>query len=174
MGDTVAIVGEICRLYIFMLLISAAFGKSKNVGQFRENLVISFSIPQWGSQWMALIIIGAEWILALGMIVGGRITYLATIGSGLLFVIFTVVIAFALIQNRMINCNCFGSDNKLLSKYDLVRNLCVLGAIAFLLNLQLLPGLQLNTFIFTIPFAAIIFQISMNLDILSSMMKQQD
>lgn len=172
MADTVAIFGEIFRLYIFMLLILAAYGKSKNVEHFRESLVNSFFIPQRVSQSMALIIIGVEWFLAFGIIVGGRITYFATMGSSLLFCVFTVIIAFALSQNRMINCNCFGSDDKMLSIYDLIRNICVLGASLFLLNIKLLSGLHLNTVIFAIPFSAIFFLISMNLDVVSALMKR--
>lgn len=169
----VSIIGEICRLYVFLILILAALGKTRNVEQFRENLVLSFYVPERESRWVAFTIIGVEWMLAFGLIVGGRITFLATIGSGLLFSVFTIIIAVALSQNRMINCNCFGSENKMLSKYDLLRNFCVLASIIILLTLNSHLNFHLLTFVLATPFVFILFQISMNLDVIAILIKRQ-
>ena len=168
-----AIFAEICRLYIFLFLALAALGKTKNVEQFRDNLVMSFYVPQWGSLWLALAVIGAEWLLAIGMAISGQITYFATLGSAVLFTVFTIVIGVALLQKRMISCNCFGSENKKLSKYDLLRNFSILGAIFFLLSCNPVLDFHLLTFILAIPFALILFQVSMNLDLIYVVMKGQ-
>ncbi len=173
MTDEVSVIGEIGRFYIFLILALAAFGKTKSAEQFRENLVFSFYVPEWGSRWLAYTIIVIEWLLALGIIVGGQITYFAMAGSGMLFLVFTIIIAIALSQNRMINCNCFGSESKMLSKYDLLRNLVVLTVIILFLILKPLSNFHFLTFALSIPFALILFQISMNLDVVSLLIKRQ-
>lgn len=121
-------ISEGSRLYVLLALLFAAWGKSANVEQFKEAIAKSFPRLGRASGFVAISIIGTEWLIAALMLFGGvqsRIGLAAALG---LFILFTTVISWALLLGNPVVCNCFGSSGHRISVHDLFRNILFIGA----------------------------------------------
>lgn len=171
---------EICRLLIFFVLLFAAWGKTNTFSQFRQNLVESFKIRENLSKYVALIIIGSEWLLAAYIIINSIHVNFAMLTALLIFILFTFVIAVALVQDKIISCNCFGRAEQKISVYDLLRNLILIVACSYYLVFQqdlFQPGIQSIDIIPRLLLsgvAFILFQISTNLNEIAILVRFQD
>lgn len=126
---------EICRLLTFFILLVAAYSKLYSFRQFRETLTESFNVKSQWSAALGFFIIVVEGVLAITIISNGALTYFAMLGAMLLFVVLTLVILVALIQDKLINCNCFGQSNEKITYFDVARNLIfILACGYYLLN----------------------------------------
>jgi hypothetical protein len=119
---------DLCRWWVLIALLVAAFGKTTAFGRFRDELAISF--PEFGKAAapLAVLIVVVEWALALLMLRGGAVGRFALIGAAVVFAALTGVVAVALLQDRIVVCRCFGGTPHPMSAYDLLRNGLLVGA----------------------------------------------
>lgn len=124
---------EACRMYIGFLLLYAALTKATGFDQFSYNLNESFQVPTRWCGFMAAVIISLEGVLAAIILYPNTLTFYAMVLAMLLFIIFTIVIAIKLWQNKLIRCNCFGSTDAEISYLDIARNLIfILAAMVYI------------------------------------------
>ncbi len=124
---------ELCRLFIFVVLLLSSVGKARTFGKFRDNLSNSFKVPEAWTKAATILIIGVEGFLAVVILLNNEFTYMAMWGALLLFVGFTLLISVSVIQDRLIRCNCFGQNEEYISSLDIVRNMVLLLACGFFL-----------------------------------------
>lgn len=158
-------VAELCRLYVLVVFLVSAASKAMTIVAFEETIGELVRLPGWLTRSIAYGVVGVEGgaVLLLMSSTDGR--HAGMIVALLLLIVFTLVIAIALFQQKEVSCNCFGSSKKEISIFDLVRNAFVIAACAFFL---VYPPLG-----FTLPFTAlvlllgvalILFVLSTNLD----------
>ncbi|MFT4925953.1 MAG: hypothetical protein ACI8WB_002048 [Phenylobacterium sp.] len=135
MSSSAQTISEMCRLLVFMILLMAAWGKTSHFDTFRQNLVEGFKLPVVLSLPSAILLIAVEWLLAALLIIPSSLNLIAMQATLALFVLFTVVIATVLLQDKLVNCNCFGQSNRPISRYDLIRNLLTIAACSMMLQL---------------------------------------
>ena len=119
---------EISWLLVLISLLVAASSKSRDLRRFADSLVDDFHVPGSISLLVAVAIVGAEW-LAVALLMYGESTRLWGMSlAGLLFVLFSVVIAAVLWRKQQVFCHCFGRARQPLSGIDLTRNSVYLAA----------------------------------------------
>lgn len=121
---------EICRLYVLIALLFAAWGKTAGFAAFRESLADSFPALARVAAAVAFAIVAAEWTIALLMLAGGASARIGVIAALALLSLFTLVIGAALASGRAIVCSCFGASGHRIGIVDFVRNLALTAAAA--------------------------------------------
>ncbi len=175
MSNTINYISEICRLYVFVLLIVAAWGKSNTFNLFQQNLMDSFHIPKKFSKFVALTIIGLEWLLAIFLLANSSWTKLSMLLTLILFITFTATIGILLIKDKVINCNCFGRTNRPISFYDLFRNLILIAASGYHLVFSTVElSFEPITYLQLFGVAVILFLITTSLYDISLLIRYQD
>ena len=127
-------VSEACRLYILIVLAAAVAGKAAARRDFRDTIAELFHLPERAARAAALLVVGAEGLIAVLLLAGGGWGRWAMIAALALFALFTAVILVALVQRRSIMCNCFGGRGHPISFYDVVRNAALIAACGFYLG----------------------------------------
>lgn len=94
----------------------------------------------------AVAFLGGELVVVVAMILGGKFLLWGFLLAGLLLLLFSIALASVLVRKIPTSCNCFGSSQKPVSIFDIVRNtiliLFSLGAYGWLaLNEEALPAL---------------------------------
>lgn len=129
--ESVGYLSQACRLFVAIVLLAAAGGKTLHFARFRDGLAKSFPAMGRASTAAALAIVLAEWIVgALVLSPGMAARTLGLLAALALFALFATVIAWSLIQDRAIACSCFGASTHRITPYDLLRNLLFIGASA--------------------------------------------
>lgn len=157
-------VAEICRFYVLIALVLASLGKGLAAKEFRTSLTEDFHVPPGLAPYAAVAVIGGESVTALLLAWGDGPAELGALCALLMFVLFTSVIAHAMIQHRNVSCHCFGRQSHPVSKYDLLRNGILIAACGYYLVAP--PyGLTLDvaSVFLLISMAFIIFLVSTNL-----------
>lgn len=164
MHATVAYSTEVCRLYVFIVLVFSAGGKALSLQEFRKSLSESFHASDRTSGHLALGVVGAETSAAVLLAAGGVYTKMGLIAAMSIFLTFASIIVTASILRRKIYCNCFGGSSHPISGYDLLRNLLLLavGGVA-LLNIHRDISFDATTDLLLLGVAAIAVLISMHL-----------
>ena len=121
---------EICRLYVLIALLFAAWGKTAGFAAFRVSLADSFPALARADAAVAFAIVAAEWTIALLMLVGGAPARIGIVAALALLSLFTLVIGAALASGRAIVCSCFGASGHRIGIVDFVRNLALTAAAA--------------------------------------------
>lgn len=121
---------EICRLYVLIALLFAAWGKTAGFAAFRKSLADSFPALVRVDAAVAFAIVAAEWTIALSMLVAGAPARTGIVAALVLLSLFTVVIGAALASGRAIVCSCFGASGHRIGIVDFVRNLALTAAAA--------------------------------------------
>ena len=119
------------RLAAALLLLAAAWGKGRALGQFRDNLAATFGTGPALAALLAPGIAGAEVLLAAGLLAGGAPGQAALAGSLLLFTLFTAAVAWKYATEDIVKCSCFGDADRSVSGFDLARNLAIIAGIGF-------------------------------------------
>lgn len=119
---------EFCRLFIFIILIFAAWGKTNSFPRFRDSLADTLNIPVQWRLISALSLVAIEWMLAAMLLIDGPWRTLAMQAALLLFVSFALYIASILIKHRLVSCHCFGRENRHVNSYDFYRALILIVA----------------------------------------------
>ncbi len=124
---------EACRLYLIIVLVLAAAGKTLAFRRFERELRESF--PRIGAlgRFPAVMIIVVEWLSAALISMPGEASWIGLMMALALFFVFTVIIAISLIRNESITCSCFGSSSHRISVYDLYRNMIFIGSAMYAL-----------------------------------------
>jgi hypothetical protein len=134
MTSWITYVSEICRLYVVVLLIASAGGKSFSFFQFERTISESMNIPARLGRFIALGIVGAEYFAALTSAMGGAWAQFGMVVALLLSVLFTGFVVTMLVQDKSVRCNCFGgASNDKLSAIDVVRNAILMASCTFYL-----------------------------------------
>jgi len=128
-------INEILRIFIGLILLSAAWGKTKTFSSFVNSLNDSFGVNEKTSTVLALIIIIIELVLATGLLIKFKNVQLLMLINLGLFSLFTCVIIFLLIKDKAVSCNCFGEEKHPISFLDLMRNFIFITAISVYLFL---------------------------------------
>ena len=127
---------EVIRLLTVFILFFAAWGKSQAFTVFQTNLVESFRVPVRFSKVATVAIIGTELLLAVGVLLNNQNGHLFMWLAFVMFGVFTLALMVSFSQNQLVKCNCFGAENRPVSKLDILRNLLLL---ALLLHYLLHP-----------------------------------
>lgn len=130
-----AFFAEALRLAAALLLLAAAWGKWRALGQFRDNLSTTFGASPALAALLAPAIASAEVLLGAALLAGGAVGQAGLAGSLLLFSVFTAVVAWKYATEDIVKCSCFGDADRSVSGFDLARNLAIIGGIVFSLVL---------------------------------------
>ncbi len=162
--SSIVYISELSRFFIFFTLLMAALGKSNTFDQFKQNLVESFKVAQRWSGTFAVIIISVEWLLAILILLDGFLANIAMFVAMLLFIIFTLIIAVVLVQDKIISCNCFGQKDSKITAFDLLRNALLITACAYYSFYQQNDqSLDITSYFLLAGLSLILFQITINL-----------
>ena len=119
---------ETCRYLILFTMCVAALGKVASYAQFRENLHQGFDIPVSWTGLITLVLIVSEATVVLLLVLEPRLRMLGMILATFMLVAFTLVLVWVLLKDRLVRCNCFGSNNDFIGVSDVVRNLLLISA----------------------------------------------
>lgn len=124
-----------CRVVLGLVFALSLGGKCRDVQSFRQSIIDFHVIPPWLSGSLALLCLGGEGAVLLGMIVGQTLLLPAFALAALLLLCFSGAIASVLVRNLRTACHCFGKSDKPVSVEDLWRNggflCCALGGCIF-------------------------------------------
>jgi uncharacterized membrane protein YphA (DoxX/SURF4 family) len=120
-----ALLSDIARCCIALLLLAAGVGKLRSYAAFRGNLATSFSLPPAAAAWAAPALVMTELLLAGWILAGG--THLPMLLSLLLLSTLTAVLAWRYFTHSVVRCSCFGEAARPVSQYDLLRNVLAVG-----------------------------------------------
>jgi hypothetical protein len=128
--STTPVFVEICRLYVMLALLFAAWGKTMGFAAFRRSLADSFPSLARVDAAVAFAIVSAEWAIVFLMLIGGAASRIGIIAALVLLSLFTMVIGATLASGRAIVCNCFGASSHRIGGVDVARNLALTAAAA--------------------------------------------
>jgi len=120
-----ALLSDIARCCIALLLLAAGVGKLRSHAAFRGNLATSFGLPPAAAAWAAPALVMTELLLAGWILAGG--THLPMLLSLLLLSTLTAVLAWRYFTHSVVRCSCFGEAARPVSQYDLLRNVLAVG-----------------------------------------------
>lgn len=164
MTEPATYIAELGRLYVLLTLVAAAAGKAAAPAAFRDTVAELFRLPRWAGVGAAAIIC-AEALAALALAAGGDWARAGMAAAAILFIAFSGVILVALVQGRVIACNCFGGRDHAISAWDLVRNGALVAASGFYLRTGAAGhGLDPAAWALLAGVALILFLVSTNLD----------
>lgn len=127
-------INEIIRLSIGMVLVLAAYSKTKEFREFKDTLVTSFGVNQSLSRYIAPAVIAAEWLSGFVLLVNIHAVDRAMFTALVMFSMFTTLVSFLLYRDGVVKCNCFGEQERPVSIFDMIRNTICIVAIVFYLN----------------------------------------
>lgn len=127
MQDTIV---PIIVLGLACIFFFAAIGKLRSFTSFQNNLTQSFGISPNLSKLIVPILIGTELLIAIALFISNssRILQLTLFVASILFLIFSLVVAYQFFSKDLVRCNCFGEAERPVSAYDLMRNFLLLSA----------------------------------------------
>lgn len=144
---------EIIRFSIGIVLLVAAYSKTIGFQQFMETLASSFHFNNSLSLAFAPLLIAVEYALGITLIAVPEISYWAVSATLIMFVSFTLVLAFMLFRDGVVKCNCFGAEDRPVSIADIARNLiCILamGLYLFSANSTTIQPIESQVLLFVI------------------------
>lgn len=125
---TATALSEACRLYILVVLLAAAAGKARALGDFAQTLEALVHLPARWSRSAAAALAALEFLVALALVAGGTAAPYGMAAALALFLAFTAVLLVALVRRQAVSCNCFGAGDHPISPWDVVRNLLLIAA----------------------------------------------
>lgn len=128
MTAAAAYLSEACRLTIVLVLAAAVAGKAFALREFADMIADLLRVGERAARAGAVLILGAEGLIALLLLAGGGWSRPAMAAAMALFAVFMGFILLTLAQRRAIVCSCFGGRGHPLSGWDLVRNLFLVAA----------------------------------------------
>jgi len=120
-----------CRIVIGLVFAWAFVGKVQDISAFIKTITQFEILPEWQIRPIGYMFLAGEVIVAFSMLAGGSLLRVGFTLAALLLVAFCIALSSVLLRKIKTPCNCFGSSKKLVSSYDLVRNIgfiaCALG-----------------------------------------------
>ena len=125
-----------CRVTIALIFLISSISKAFDLKHFRRA-IDAFGILEYKYiSPSALFLLSSEVIIALCMILGGRLLLPGFFLAMVLLFLFCIALTSVLVRKISLSCNCFGPNNKPVTGSDIVRNivfiLCALTAIFIL------------------------------------------
>jgi hypothetical protein len=112
-----------CRA-IFAFVFSWSFlGKIHSPNAFVRSIQNFRLLPKSFTKPLAWLFMFGELVVVIAMIIGRDFLVWGFILGTLLLMIFSLALALVLASKIKTSCNCFGASEKLISPYDLVRNI---------------------------------------------------
>ncbi|WP_199611624.1 MauE/DoxX family redox-associated membrane protein [Flocculibacter collagenilyticus] len=124
---------EIIRLFIGFVLVAGALGKYSVFDQFVTGTAEALGVSLKAVKFVAPIVILCEAAIGGSLVFKLISPYLLMWAALTLFVIFTGLIIYWLMQNAVISCHCFGEAPQPLTFWDLLRNILLLVSIGYFL-----------------------------------------
>jgi uncharacterized membrane protein YphA (DoxX/SURF4 family) len=151
-----------CRIVIGLVFVVSSVSKARDLAQFKQTVSSFQLLPKRLSGGAALLFLGGEFVVALLVLIGGPLLLPGFFFAIGLLLLFSTALLSVLVRNIRTSCDCFGSSARLVSRFDVWRNvgfiLCALGGCLALiwvgdrpLSLSLpewiLPGLAAALFV---------------------------
>ncbi|MFL6657140.1 MAG: MauE/DoxX family redox-associated membrane protein, partial [Massilia sp.] len=124
---------DVLRAAIALVLLAAVVGKLRGAADFQRNLVESFGLAPAMARVSSMAMITIEGALALCLLLLPALAGKALAGALLLFVLLTLFLGYHYLTRPSVTCNCFGSDARPVSLFDLARNGALIAACALAL-----------------------------------------
>lgn len=125
-----------CRLVLALVFLASFVGKVRDPRGFARTIAAFAPVGGAPAGTAAATILVGEAITALLLVVGGTWTLAGFVAAGALLVLFTIVLATALVRGLAVPCNCFGTSPVTASHADVWRNVgllaCAVAGIAIL------------------------------------------
>jgi hypothetical protein len=122
MSDYLFYIQSFCRFTIIIMFSISFIGKAQNLQQ-SEQAIINFDlIPRSLARMATYSLLISEIIVVVLLLLGGTWLGLGFALTIVQLVVFSAALASVLKRKIQTPCNCFGSSEKLVSGYDLVRN----------------------------------------------------
>ncbi|MDO8033227.1 hypothetical protein O3297_07360 [Janthinobacterium sp. SUN128] len=164
-----ALLADIARYCIALLLLAASVGKLRSYGDFRGNLATSFGIPPTAAQFAAPALVMTELLLAGWLLAGG--THTPMLLSLLLLSTLTAILTWRYFTHSVVRCSCFGEAARPVSQYDLLRNMLAVGINGAYFALAQETALPVATSILAAGLAAIVCVATISLHEIATLAK---
>ncbi len=158
---------ELCRLTIAVVFLFSTIGKARDIRGFVVSISDLVKIPHGASIYAAICIIVVEGVTTLLLLSGGDWSRKGmVIASGLLLA-FTGLTASVVLTRRQVYCSCFGSRQRPLSCFDVMRNavMIVMSFLSIAFGTQGAPITEPSNILLTAA-ALVVFQILNNMHVI--------
>ena len=106
------------------LLFAYSFAKKIiDVPSFVESITDFGLLPKKLSLPLAIVVLLVELALTISFIMGNSVLSLAFLLATVLLAVFSFALFIVLQKKKKVTCNCFGSNEKVVTNFDLVRNI---------------------------------------------------
>jgi hypothetical protein len=120
-----------CRLTIGLMFAWSFVGKLRDFKSFEKTIARFRLLPAWLHRPAAIAFLGSELLATVMMLLGGSLLTGGFLLAALLLTAFSIALASVVIRKINLSCNCFGPSEKLVTPYDIFRNIgfliCALG-----------------------------------------------
>lgn len=111
-----------CRWGVGLTFLASAAGKLRDLRTFRQAVLDLAGLPAGAARPVALGTVAAEALVVLGLAVGHAGLPAGFALAAVLLLLFSGVLIGALRRKVVVSCNCFGTSERSISRYDLARN----------------------------------------------------
>ena len=111
-----------CRWVVGIIFFWALVGKLQDIPAFADTIRRFKLLPGWLVRPAALICLGSEALVVLGMLVGGAFLLWGFSLATIMLTIFGVALASVLVRHIRTSCNCFGPSKKIVTSYEILRD----------------------------------------------------
>jgi hypothetical protein len=106
-------------------------GKLRDFRAFEQAIIRFKLLPSWLYRPATVLFLGAELGVVFMMLLGEPLLMWGFLLAALLLTVFSIALVSVLVRKLNISCNCFGPSEKLVTSYDIIRNIgflvCALG-----------------------------------------------
>jgi hypothetical protein len=125
-----------CRVATGLVFAISSLSKARNIPKFKQAILGFNLLPPRLSSLAAIFILCSEFAVVLLIVIGGPLLLYGFVLATLLLLIFCAALASALARRLQTSCNCFRSNEKLVTSADIWRNLgfvlCAVGGCGML------------------------------------------
>jgi len=111
-----------CRVVIGVIFAFSFLSKMGNVVAFETTIINFRLLPKYFSKVAAVLFLLGEFIVTVCMAIGGKLLSLGFSLAVFLLVVFSIALVTVLVRKIQTSCNCFGTNSKAISYYDVARN----------------------------------------------------
>lgn len=120
-----------CRLTTGLMFAWSFVGKLRDFRAFEQAIIRFKLLPSWLYRPATVLFLGAELGVVFMMLLGEPLLMWGFLLAALLLTVFSIALVSVLVRKLNISCNCFGPSEKLVTSYDIIRNIgflvCALG-----------------------------------------------
>lgn len=122
MAESLLYLQNFFRFIILFVFTLSSIGKVRDIQAFEQSIVNFALLPRKLVQTSALFLLASEICVAVLLLLGGKWLGVGFALAIAQLTIFSVALASVLARKIQTPCNCFGSNEKLVSRFDLWRN----------------------------------------------------